>query len=98
MIYLDTHVVVWLYETAKNSINENLLRISPMVVLDLTYLYEIGRLTVDSRTITDFLNHAIGLKVCDLIGKNNRIRCESDMDPGSVIAPAPDFLCPAGIF
>ncbi|WP_230458629.1 PIN domain-containing protein [Microcystis aeruginosa] len=52
MIYLDTHIVVWLYagltaklsDCAKHLINENELYISPIVRLELQYLYEIGRI------------------------------------------------------
>jgi PIN domain nuclease of toxin-antitoxin system len=52
MIYLDTHVVVWLYAGdaavfspgAKQAINSSPLSVSPVVRLELTYLYEIGRL------------------------------------------------------
>lgn len=59
MIYLDTHVVIWLYigdstrfsETAKKAIEEHDLLISPLVTLELTYLYEIGRLLVQSNQI-----------------------------------------------
>lgn len=67
MIYLDTHVVVWLYmgepsklsDNAKHAVREHELRISPMVSLELTYLREIGRLTTDPQVITDFLNQAV---------------------------------------
>ncbi len=53
MIYLDTHVVVWLYsgltdklsELAKSIINENEVYISATVRLELQYLYEIKRIT-----------------------------------------------------
>ena len=52
MIYLDTHVVVWLYsgltdklsELAKNLINANEVYISAIVRLELQYLYEIERI------------------------------------------------------
>ncbi|MCP4995668.1 MAG: type II toxin-antitoxin system VapC family toxin [Gammaproteobacteria bacterium] len=51
LIYLDTHVVVWLYvgdlskfsHPAKAALNTSPLVISPMVILELTYLHEIGR-------------------------------------------------------
>jgi len=47
-IYLDTHVVVWLYsgelsllsEKACQLIEENELLISPLVLLELQYLFE----------------------------------------------------------
>lgn len=73
MIYLDTHVVVWLYagltekfsETGRQLINEHEARVSPMVRLELQYLYEIQRVTVESHTIITDLAHRIGLRVCD---------------------------------
>lgn len=73
MIYLDTHVVVWLYaglteqlsQQAKILVNEHDLLISPMVSLELQYLYEIGRITADSVTITADLARLIGLRVCN---------------------------------
>ena len=72
MIYLDTHMVVWLYageinrisNFAKNLIKENDILISPMVVLELKYLHEIDRISVDAeKMITDLANR-IGLEVC----------------------------------
>lgn len=74
MIYLDTHAVVWLYagltepfsRQARSFINEHDLLISPVVQLEMQYLYEIGRLTVDSPTITVDLERRLGLHVCDL--------------------------------
>ncbi|MDA0839286.1 MAG: PIN domain-containing protein [Planctomycetota bacterium] len=72
-IYLDTHVVVWLYagETTKLSqvaielINTNELLISPIVLLEMNYLYEIGRITQPAEVIMSDLSHRIGLKVCE---------------------------------
>ena len=74
MIYLDTHVVVWLYaglvdrlsETAKALINDRNLCISSIVRLELQYLYEIDRITVTSDVIIADLSTRIGLEVCQL--------------------------------
>ncbi|MBU0729228.1 MAG: PIN domain-containing protein [Proteobacteria bacterium] len=74
MIYLDTHVVVWLYagetglfpEKVKDAIEENDLLISPIVLLELQYLNEIGRLNVPPTLIFENLASCIGLKSCDL--------------------------------
>lgn len=71
-IYLDTHVVVWLFsgETQKISnkalelIEESELLISPMVVLELEFLYEIGRLNYQHEEILSSLAESIDLKVC----------------------------------
>lgn len=73
VIYLDTHVVVWLYAkeldrfTRKGleSLDANELYISPMVTLELEYLYETGRILARSRIIFDFLEQAVGLRACD---------------------------------
>jgi PIN domain nuclease of toxin-antitoxin system len=74
VIYLDTHIIVWLYvgdltklsPNAREIINQNDLMISPMVCLELQYLKEIGRLTIDGQKITDYLVEAIQLKICDI--------------------------------
>ena len=72
LIYLDTHIVVWLYagltaklsDCAKHLINENELYISPIVRLGLQYLYEIGRITEKSDDIVLELVSCLDLKVC----------------------------------
>jgi PIN domain nuclease of toxin-antitoxin system len=69
MIFLDTHVLVWLYEGFMRNIPENIqhkletmpLFISPMVQLELNFLYEIKRLTVTSLDIIRYLNIHLGL-------------------------------------
>ncbi len=74
MIYLDTHVVVWLYEgliekfssKAIHLIEENDLYISPMVKLELSYLKEIKRLSESSQVMIQDLQTRLGLKTCDL--------------------------------
>ncbi len=74
MIYLDTHVIVWLYMNessrfssyAKRAINGNLCKISPIVGLELTYLHEIERLSATASEIIDFLVDAIELEICNI--------------------------------
>jgi PIN domain nuclease of toxin-antitoxin system len=74
VIYLDTHVVAFLYEDAgaslpplsRSLIAENELLLSPMVVLELQYLFEIKRLTVPSGTIIGTIQRAARLRICDL--------------------------------
>lgn len=71
MIFLDTHVVVWLYagivekisKLAIQQIESNELLISQMVRLELQYLYEIGRITVAPDIMIKDLSNTIGLKV-----------------------------------
>jgi PIN domain nuclease of toxin-antitoxin system len=73
VVFLDTHIAVWLYaglidkisETAKQTIEANDLLISPMVKLELQYLFEIGRITGKPDTIIKSLFTAIGLKVSE---------------------------------
>ena len=74
MIYLDTHVVVWLYEglteklspAVQRAIDENELFVSGMVLLELKFLYEIKKITnTPSKIITD-LEKSIELQLCDI--------------------------------
>ena len=73
MIYLDTHVVVWLYagkikklsEQAKELINDHEVIISPVVRLELQYLFKIQRVTGEANEIVFDLSDRIGLKMCD---------------------------------
>ena len=73
MIYLDTHIVVWLYageikklsEQAKELINGHEVIISPVVRLELQYLFEIQRVTDEANEIVFDLSDRIGLKMCD---------------------------------
>jgi len=73
LIYLDTHVVVWLYsglidkltDIAKTLINDNEVYISAIVRLELQYLYEIKRITDEPDVIIADLSEQIGLKICN---------------------------------
>ena len=73
MIYLDTHIVVWLYAgkveklsgLAKKLINDHEVFISPVVRLELQYLFEIQRVTDEANEIVFDLSDRIGLKMCD---------------------------------
>lgn len=73
MIYLDTHVVLWLYVGERNKLSdfvrsiiaqEFLLACSPIVRLELQYLYEIGRITNQPDVILADLSQRIDLNVC----------------------------------
>lgn len=63
LIQLDTHVVIWLYEgaleqlstAASQAIEAGRCAISPMVRLELQYMFEIGRNEEDARTVLDVL-------------------------------------------
>jgi PIN domain nuclease of toxin-antitoxin system len=73
MIRLDTHLIVWLYAgdierlsaTAIDAIETHDLLVSPMVQLELTYLHEIGRLSVGGSEIIGDLRDRIGLRQSD---------------------------------
>ena len=74
LIYLDTHAIVWLYinklekfpaETLK-LIENNPMRISPMVLLELGYLHEIGRLQDSGKRVINVLKETLNLRRCDL--------------------------------
>ena len=74
MMFIDTHVVVWLYAgeldrispSAQQSLEEQDLLISPMVILELQYLRETGRLTVAAPVIVSTLKKSLNLQVCEL--------------------------------
>lgn len=74
MIYLDTHVVAWLYAgatellsgAARTAIETESLLVSPMVLLELEFLREIGRLGVGATSVLEELRGRIGLEICDL--------------------------------
>ncbi len=74
LIYLDTHALAWLYAgqteripaTARKAVTENELLISPMVLVELQYLVEIGRFTDPVEQVLEILGRDLGLKVCDL--------------------------------
>lgn len=73
VIYLDTHVVVWLAgapgelsDYAKNAIRgASQLLISPMVELELEYLYEVGRIRYDADAVLGHVRRSLNLKYCD---------------------------------
>jgi len=74
LIYLDTHVVAWLYagrvdllsRHAMHLVNDEDLGISPAVVLELEYLHETRRIAVGGNTVVQGLAAQLGLHVCDL--------------------------------
>ena len=73
MIYLDTHIVVWLYQKDISKftsevialIDREELLISPMVELELEYLFEIERISERAEIIIDYLKEKTGLKICN---------------------------------
>jgi PIN domain nuclease of toxin-antitoxin system len=74
LIHLDTHVVCWLFEgriellssAAARAVERGRLEISPMVVLELQYLREIGRILHGPRRIVAALRRDLGMSVSGL--------------------------------
>jgi PIN domain nuclease of toxin-antitoxin system len=74
LIYLDTHVVVWLFAgrialfpaDARGLLETSDLYISPIVELEIEYLFEIRRISQPCSTVVESLQHEVGLRVCDL--------------------------------
>jgi PIN domain nuclease of toxin-antitoxin system len=74
VIYLDTHVMAWLYAgradllgaRARKLIEKEELSISPMVILELEYLREVDRLAVGGQAIFRSLAVQLGVQVCEL--------------------------------
>lgn len=72
-LYLDTHVLVWLYAQGAHSFSKQALDyldsaqyllISPMVTLEIEFLYEIEKITRPSSTIVHYLSENLGISVC----------------------------------
>ena len=69
LTHLDTHVVAWLFAgradllsaRARNAIEDGDLVISPVVVLELQYLWETKRTTEPASVVVDDLASRIGL-------------------------------------
>ncbi len=69
---LDTHVAAWLYAgktkifpaNVRDDIAQEALVISPMVILELQCLFEIGRVAENASVVIRDLSERIDLKVC----------------------------------
>jgi PIN domain nuclease of toxin-antitoxin system len=74
VIYADTHVAAWLYAgradlippRARALLEDHTILVSPMVVLELEYLFETGRTTEPARNVLQALSRDLGLRLCDL--------------------------------
>lgn len=75
LTYLDTHIVVWLYEGQLKRLSREAAReidraasllISPAVELELVYLHRRSRVNASPDTMVNDLRARIGLVVCDL--------------------------------
>ena len=73
VIYIDTNVVVWLVgapeqlsDTARESIDSaELVLVSPMVELEVEYLWEVGRISQPAQVVLDHLRGVLNLRMCD---------------------------------
>ena len=73
MIYLDTHITVWLFEgeidvlSSKviNLLEQQDLLVSPMVSLEMQYLYEAKRIRHTPAQILQSLENSMNLQICD---------------------------------
>ena len=100
MLYLDTHVVVWLAaglidklsHAAKIAIEEaEELVYSPVVALELKYLHETGRIKEPPDRVLAGLEGSIGLKARDLmfgplIASASRLEWTRDLFDGLIVA------------
>ena len=71
IIYLDTHVALWFStpekfsKKVKKAIDRGMLYVSPMVELELQYLYEIGRIRPTAELVLQTLEREVGLQLSD---------------------------------
>ena len=70
MLFLDTHVALWLFaepyripKATQQLIDERELFISPMVRLEMSFLCEIGRVTEDPAGILGVLERDLGVQM-----------------------------------
>jgi PIN domain nuclease of toxin-antitoxin system len=70
MIFLDTHSLLWLYQKELDKFSpQGLVRlevdslyISPAVLLELEYLYEIKRIIIPGKEILRYLEERLGIE------------------------------------
>jgi PIN domain nuclease of toxin-antitoxin system len=70
-VYIDTHIVIWLCEgsvekltpAASRAIESSQVEISPMVLIELEYLFEIKRIVKPPMALLDQLQTLIGLRM-----------------------------------
>jgi PIN domain nuclease of toxin-antitoxin system len=74
VIYLDTHVAVWLYEgrveliapRLRGVLEDETPLLSPIVALELEYLFETGRMSTPAGSLLQTLGRDLGVRLCDL--------------------------------
>jgi PIN domain nuclease of toxin-antitoxin system len=73
VIYLDTHVAVWLYngkverlsQRAADAVEQHELLLSPTVMLELGYMFELGRNVHPAGVVVAALRATFGVELCD---------------------------------
>lgn len=71
--YLDTNVTVWLAQgdlgritpAARVQLEASELLVSPVVLLELEYLFEVGRILLPARDLQSKLASELGVSVCE---------------------------------
>ncbi|MFA6292656.1 MAG: PIN domain-containing protein [Victivallales bacterium] len=74
MIYLDTHVVIWLYAGEIDKFPARVIEIfereemliSPIVLLEIKYLGEIKKINAEPALVFENLASSVNLKLCNL--------------------------------
>lgn len=103
MIFLDTHVAIWLFSgqlelfnpRVLKLINENRVCISHIVRLEMKYLNEIGRIKQQPVVIIDALIDEIGLVFSENSTEkiiNQAIHCDFTHDPFDRIIVADAYI------
>lgn len=72
VVYLDTHLVIWLYsgqlelipEESKALLKKGNLLISPIVELEIQYLFEIKKIKKTAQVVIRALQNEINLQYC----------------------------------
>lgn len=101
MIYLDTHVAIFLYQgelslfskKALDLLKENIPMLSGMAELELHYLYEAGKLSTNPDFLIEALEKDIGLRRCswpchELAQKAHKLTWANDPFDRMIVANA----------
>lgn len=73
LVYCDTHIIVGIYANNLSLFPRETIRLleqgqvlmSPVVLLEMEYLYEVGKVKASAETMFKELEKSIGLKICD---------------------------------
>lgn len=102
-IYLDTHILVWLYQSKTSQLSKGVVEkleninnqflVSPMVILELEFLYEIGRINANAGQIFQHIKEVLELKICqkswsDVVNLANQLKFTRDPFDRLIVANA----------